>query len=224
VPLLILETVTAAIGAALCQGSAASSPSIECDSGTSLLARETQLKLQYTAPPKLQSGYLHTTCMKSMLCRPSLSHPHFSDDRYDCDLMCVAQTAQIDQASSSSALPARVSRRAADLSGSRVDGRLVGQVKHQRREGGSQLSLQALGVALLAHAAKHVEAPLRQQGSRRAPDAGRGARENRRPRAVERACCSGAAVELPARQLTSLLRVLCSPGDSSSRQQTVCNC
>ena len=85
-----------------------------------------------------------------------------------------------------------------------MDSKFVAQVKHQRHAGGPQLGLQALGVALLAHAAKHVEAPLRQQGSRRAPEAGRGARDDCRPRMVEHARCSGAAVELPARQLTGL--------------------
>jgi len=85
-----------------------------------------------------------------------------------------------------------------------VDSKFVAQVKHQRHAGGPQLGLQALGVALLAHAAKHVQAPLRQQGSRRVPEAGRGARDDCRPRMVEHARCSGAAVELPARQLTGL--------------------
>lgn len=59
--------------------------------------------------------------------------------------------------------------------------------------------MQALRVALLAHAAKHMEALLCQQGRQCAPDAGRGARDDHSALVVR---VWGGGAELPAKQVT----------------------
>src|SRR5207245_2272357 len=69
---------------------------------------------------------------------------------------------------------------AADLARGGQHRRLVGDIEDQRREVRAELALKAVGVGLLAHAAEHAEAAIKQQFGTGPADAGRRAGDDNR--------------------------------------------